>query len=179
MDQPGPEYAALKPRLQVLLSRAADRDDRPHFETLPKFDADLRISQTLLPVATSPGTRSGPTACCGSSDSGGMGSVWLAERRDGLIKRPVALKLPHQAWHRAGLAERMAREREILAALTHPNIARLYDAGVTAERPPWLALEYVEGQPIDEYCRIAGSISRRALRLFLQMANAVRTRTRN
>ena len=78
--------------------------------------------------------------------SGGMGAVWLAERTDGLIKRPVALKLPHGAWQRAGLAERMAREREILATLDHPNIARLYDAGVTADGQPYLALEYVEGR---------------------------------
>ena len=79
--------------------------------------------------------------------------MWLAERLDGLINRPVALKLPHGAWKRAGLAERMARERDILATLTHPNIARLYDAGVTAQGQPFLAIEYVEGHPIDEYCR--------------------------
>ena len=82
-----------------------------------------------------------------------MGVVWLAERSDGLVKRSVALKLPHQVWQRAGLAERMAREREILATLTHPNIARLYDAGLTAEHRPFLAIEYVEGQAIDTYCR--------------------------
>ena len=84
--------------------------------------------------------------------SGGMGVVWLAERTDGLINRPVALKLPHGAWKRAGLAERMAREREILATLTHPNIAHLYDAGLTAEGQPYLAIEYVEGRRIDVYC---------------------------
>ena len=104
---------------------------------------------------------------------GGMGSVWLAERTDGLIKRPLALKLPHIASRRVGLAERMAREREILATLTHPNIARLYDAGVTTEGRPFLALEYVEGEPIDVYCSKHQLDLHERLRLFLQVANAV------
>ena len=78
-----------------------------------------------------------------------MGTVWLAERTDGMIRRAVALKLPRGAWPRAELIERMARERDILAALNHPHIARLYDAGVTSGGRPYLALEYVEGRPID------------------------------
>src|SRR4030095_17187626 len=98
--------------------------------------------------------------------SGGMGVVWLSVRTDGLIKRPVALKLPHGAWKRAGLAERMAREREILASLSHPNIAHLYDAGVTAGGQPYLAIEYVEGQRIDVYCREQQLDVEARLRLF-------------
>ena len=105
--------------------------------------------------------------------SGGMGVVWLAERTDGLINRPVALKLPHGAWKRAGLAERMAREREILATLTHPNIAHLYDAGLTADGQPYLAIEYVEGRRIDVYCREQQLDMKARLRLFAQVANAV------
>jgi serine/threonine-protein kinase len=64
----------------------------------------------------------------------------------------VALKLPHGHWRRAGLAERLAREREILATLNHPNIARLYDAGLTADGQPYLAIELVEGERIDRWC---------------------------
>ena len=81
-----------------------------------------------------------------------MSSVWVAERTDGLLKRRVALKLPHLGWALPDLAERMARERDILASLEHPNIARLYDAGVDADGRPYLALELVDGKPIDEYC---------------------------
>ena len=102
-----------------------------------------------------------------------MGAVWLAERADGSLQRQVALKLPRGAWPRADLKERMARERDILAALTHANIARLYDAGSTAGGRPYLALEYVEGRTIDAYC--AGQrldVSAR-LRLFLQVVEAV------
>ena len=58
-----------------------------------------------------------------------MGTVWLAERTDGLVKRPVALKLPHLGLHGPQYAARFARERDVLAGLVHANIARLYDAG--------------------------------------------------
>jgi serine/threonine-protein kinase len=104
---------------------------------------------------------------------GGMGSVWLAERNDQIVNRPIALKLPRSAWPRAGLAARMAREREILAAFSHANIARLYDAGFTSEGQPYLALEYVEGRRIDEHCRDKGLDLKARRGLFLQVANAV------
>ena len=81
------------------------------------------------------------------------------------------------AWPQAQLAQRMEREREILAALEHPNIARLYDAGQSSGGRPFLALEYIEGLPIDEYCRSADGSPRfdiaGRVRLFLQVARAV------
>jgi serine/threonine-protein kinase len=83
---------------------------------------------------------------------GGMGSVWLAERVDGLFARCVALKLVHPALMGLGLAERLSRERTILAVLDHPNIARLYDAGLAEDGQPYLALEYVPGSPFGVYC---------------------------
>jgi serine/threonine-protein kinase len=105
-----------------------------------------------------------------------MGAVWLAERTDGLMKRPVALKLPHYSYdtaRRAGLVERLARERDILASLNHPNIATLYDAGIADNGQPYLAIEYVEGFPIDEYCRERPVDLKSRLGLFVQIANAV------
>ena len=84
----------------------------------------------------------------------------------------MALKLPRASWAR-GLAERMARERDILASLEHPNIARLYDAGTDAQGRPFLALEYVEGQPIDVYCNELALNVRLRLTLLLQVAQAV------
>ena len=102
-----------------------------------------------------------------------MGSVWLAERSDGMVKRPVALKLPRGAWLRAGLAERMARERDILATLNHPNIARLYDAGLTSTGEPYLALEFVPGRPLDEYATAERLTVRARLQLFLQVTRAL------
>jgi len=74
---------------------------------------------------------------------GGMSVVWLAERCDGQLKREVALKLPLTGPRMQ--VERFMLERDILASLTHPNIARLYDAGITESRQPYLAMEYVAG----------------------------------
>src|SRR5262249_23715471 len=73
----------------------------------------------------------------------------------------------------ADLIQRMARERDILAALAHPHIARLYDAGVTPGGRPFLALEFVEGQAIDEYCRDRHLDVRSRVRVFLQVVAAV------
>ena len=120
-----------------------------------------------------PRSRVGPYRILERIGEGGMGTVWRAERRDGMIKRPVALKLPRGSWPRRGLHARLARERDILSALEHPNIARLYDAGLAEDGQPYLALEYVEGVPIDRYVEDAGLDLRARLRLFLQVTDAI------
>ena len=104
---------------------------------------------------------------------GGMSSVWLAERCDGHLERQVALKLPFIGQPRLHLAERFRRERDILAALTHPNIARLYDAGVTQSGQPFLAMEYVEGSAITSYCESQRLTIRERVALLLQVLDAV------
>ena len=104
---------------------------------------------------------------------GGMGSVWLAERTDGLFSRQVALKLVHPALISPVLMERSAREREILAALNHPNIARLIDAGVAEDGQPYLALEYVDGMQLTSYCDEHRLPIRARLALFQQVLSAV------
>ena len=83
---------------------------------------------------------------------GGMGNVWLAERSDGRFERQVAIKFLNFAVASQGAAERFKREGRILGQLTHPHIAELIDAGVTAKGEPYLVLEYVKGEQIDEYC---------------------------
>ena len=104
--------------------------------------------------------------------TGGMGAVWLAQRADGAFQRKVAVKLPRLSWAR-GLVERVARERDILASLEHPHIARLYDAGVDQYGRPYLALEYVDGKSIDVYARERGLSIEDKLSLLLQVAAAV------
>ncbi|MBL0148572.1 MAG: serine/threonine protein kinase [Ideonella sp.] len=84
----------------------------------------------------------------------------------------MALKLPRLAWG-AGLAERMAREREIGALLEHSHIARMYDAGVDERGRPFLAMEYIDGQPIDAWCEAQGLDVPARLRLFVQVIRAV------
>lgn len=118
------------------------------------------------------GAEVGPYRLLRPIGEGGMGAVWLAERADGTLKRKVALKLPRLAWAQ-DLAARMARERDILAGLEHPNIARLYDAGLDAQGRPWLALEFVEGRDLTTYCDAERLDLRARVRLFMQVLDAV------
>ena len=104
---------------------------------------------------------------------GGMGTVWLAERTDGLFTRRVALKLVHPALMDRVMTERLAREREILASLTHPNIARLLDAGFAEDGQPYLALEYVAGTPLTTFCDDRRLSITQRLDLFRQVLHAV------
>ena len=134
-----------KTELQKLLAMQAELDTSDFLQTLPS----LAIAQPAGAVRAN--DRVGPYRLLRELGVGGMGAVWLAERADGQLKRPVALKLPRLTWAQ-DLAERMARERDILAGLSHPNIATLFDAGVDEQGRPYLAMEYVEGQAIDVYC---------------------------
>ncbi|MFO1317179.1 MAG: serine/threonine-protein kinase [Burkholderiales bacterium] len=105
--------------------------------------------------------------------AGGMGVVWLAEGTDGHLKRAVALKLPLAVVRNRAQGGRFARERDILASLAHPNIARLYDAGVTGDGQPYLALEYVEGEPLPAWCDARRLPLRERLALFRDVLRAV------
>ena len=104
---------------------------------------------------------------------GGMGTVWLGRRNDGQFTGTVAVKLVNLAMIDARTADRFAHEASVLARLTHPNIARLYDAGVTALGQPYLVLEFVEGQRIDHHADAHRLDVRQRLDLFLQVADAV------
>jgi eukaryotic-like serine/threonine-protein kinase len=118
------------------------------------------------------GEHIGPYELVREIGRGGMGLVWLANRADGAFRRSVALKLPYVTWS-GNAGERMARERDILAALEHPNIARFYDAGIDAFGRPFMAMEYVEGQSIDAYSRDRRLSIRQQLALILDVAKAV------
>ena len=102
----------------------------------------------------------GPYRLIRELGQGGMGSVWLAERSDGILKRQVALKLPNAGPRNSRFLERFDRERDILASLTHPCIARLYDAGMAAGGRPYIALEYVDGAPLTAFLRPATATHR-------------------
>ncbi len=156
--------AALRQRLRSLLAEGGTGLPA----TLPRVETADFAGTPAVPETI------GPYHLLRELGRGGMASVWLAERTDVLQQRQVALKLPHGVWQRdtrAGLAERLAREREILARLEHPNIAHLYDAGVGADGRPWLALEYVQGERIDTLAARRPLPER--LGLFIQVVRAV------
>ena len=104
---------------------------------------------------------------------GGMGSVWLAERCDGRFEGRVAVKLLNIALVGRDGEERFRREGNFLAKVTHPHIARLIDAGVSAVGQPYLVLEHVNGQPIDRYCDEQAKGIEERIRLFLDVLEAV------
>ena len=103
---------------------------------------------------------------------GGMGSVFLVERSDGHFQQQAALKLLAGVASQRAIAY-LARERQILAALTHPNIARLLDGGATPRGRPYLVLEYVNGQAIDKYCANKSLPRATILRLFIEVCKTV------
>jgi serine/threonine protein kinase/Tol biopolymer transport system component len=104
---------------------------------------------------------------------GGMGTVWLAERSDGRFERRVAVKVLNIALMGKGGEERFKREGRILGRLTHPHIAELIDAGVSAAGQPFLVLEYVEGDHIDRYCDQTNLDIKTRLKLFIDVLRAV------
>lgn len=104
---------------------------------------------------------------------GGMGTVWLARRSDGRFEGAVAIKLVNLAVLDRASQERFRREGTLLARLSHPHIARLFDAGVTEVGQPFLVLEYVEGAPIDRYAEDRRLVVDARLELFLQVTEAV------
>jgi TolB-like protein/tetratricopeptide (TPR) repeat protein/predicted Ser/Thr protein kinase len=105
--------------------------------------------------------------------AGGMAEVWLANRADGAFERQVALKIPHLRGMPTEMAERFARECRILATLETPNIARLYDAGVDATGAPYIAMEYVQGEPLVAWCDARGLETPARIRLFIQVLDTV------
>jgi serine/threonine protein kinase/Flp pilus assembly protein TadD len=98
------------------------------------------------------GERIGPYRVVRVIGSGGMGVVYLAERADEQFRQQVAIKVVRQRLIYPEIVERLLSERQILANLHHPNIARLLDGGTTADGTPYLVMEYIDGLPIDDYC---------------------------
>jgi len=125
------------------------------------------------------GRHVGPFRLLREIGHGGMGTVYLAERADGLYEQRVAIKLlRHGLDSQAGRA-RFLRERRVLARLEHAHIARLLDGGVSEDGRPYFAMEYVEGQPIDAWAEAQGLELEPRLRLFLDVCRAVQYAHRN
>ncbi|MFL6548288.1 MAG: serine/threonine protein kinase, partial [Povalibacter sp.] len=110
---------------------------------------------------------------------GGMGEVVLAERADDQFRQRVAIKLVKRGLVSKHVRGRLKIERQILASLNHPNIAKLLDGGVTADGTPYIVMEYVEGEPIDLYCDRHRLNVRQRLQLILKVASAVHAAHRN
>src|SRR5438477_9551067 len=121
--------------------------------------------------------RCGPYRLLSVLGQGGMGAVYLAERVDGEVEQQVAVKILRYGSEEPAFLERFLRERQILATLSHPGIARLLDAGRTENARPYLAMDYIDGTPIDAYAD--GVDLRGKLGLFLRVCDAVSYAHRN
>jgi len=119
------------------------------------------------------GKRIGPYQILEEIGSGGMGAVYLAKRADGQFEQQVALKLIKPGMHSVDIVNRFERERQILAQLQHPHIARLLDGGLSDEGLPYFSMEYVSGLPIDTYCNIRRLTVNQRIDLIITVCQAV------
>jgi hypothetical protein len=112
----------------------------------------LQAAAASLFADEAPSRRMGPYQIGSEIGRGGMSVVYLGLRADGEFEKRVAIKLIKRGMDTDAVIGRLRQERRILAALEHPSIARLLDGGTTEDGRPWLAMEYVEGVPIDKFC---------------------------
>ncbi|HKC24269.1 MAG TPA: serine/threonine-protein kinase, partial [Thermoanaerobaculia bacterium] len=156
--------SALHERLVRLLALCDEREGFLERSPLAAQDADAPAAETL-------GTSIGPYRLVSRLGAGGMGDVYLAERVEGGFRQRVALKLARPF---AGVSSaRFEAERQILAGLEHPGIARLTDGGVTPDGRPYMAMEYVEGQDVRAFCDAHETPLEGRLELFGQICDAV------
>jgi serine/threonine-protein kinase len=169
---------ALGAELRALLSSAEDTSalDR----SAAAFAGPL-LAQFPPQSGSGPSeSRVGPYRLVGVIGHGGMGAVYLAERADDQYRKRVALKLlPGWGARDEHRVRRFLEERQILAGLEHPDIARLLDGGVTTDGLPWFAMEYIEGEPIDRYCDARSLSIEPRLDLFCRVCTAVQYAHRN
>jgi len=167
-------------REKVFAERQIAPEVRAEVESLLGYDSpgDHLLTETVANVAedmlqsgSDEVTTWGPYRRIRLIGAGGMGSVYLAERSDGEIQQKVAVKLLRADSERPGWRERFLRERQFLASLDHPAIARLIDAGHTKDGSPYLVMEYVDGVPIDVYAESIGL--REKLALFVLVCEGV------
>jgi tetratricopeptide (TPR) repeat protein len=169
LDRPPEERAAF-------LADLRRRDPDTAAEVASLLEAHDRPGDFLpdLPTADPPdlaGHAIGPYRLVRLLGTGGTGAVYLAERSDGAFDRQVAIKVLSTAFVQS--RDRFLRERRFLARLDHANVARLLDAGATADQALYLVMEYIDGVPIDRYCRDGGLAIADRLPLLLQVCAGV------
>ena len=164
--------AELRAALESLL---AHQDSAEHFLEVPALEIAAQALSGSEAALTTPieGRRLGAYRILHEIGRGGMGSVYLADRVDEAFHKRVAIKIVRPGFVDAQTIERFRREREILAALDHPTIARIIDGGNTDEAMPYFVMDYVDGQPIDTWCDQHKANVTRRLELFRAVCSGV------
>jgi eukaryotic-like serine/threonine-protein kinase len=169
LDQVCGEDRALREEIENLL--AIERDADP--ELLNNPSVMLSDLGEGLAANTRIGRRIGPYRIVEEIGMGGMGEVYRAFRADDEYRKQVAIKLVRAGQDSRLVVARFKNERQVLASLDHPNIARLLDGGTTEDGIPYFVMELIEGQPIQEYCDRHKLTVEERLKLFLQLCSAV------
>lgn len=162
----------LRSEVEALLEAAEEADGlvaRSSEAVAEAVTEALARSPSDLP----PGHRIGAYRLVRRIARGGMGTVYLARRADGRFEQSVALKVLRRGLDTADVLARFRAERQILASLSHPNIARLLDGGATDDGRPYLVMEHIEGEPVDVYCDQNCLPLEERLRLFRKICEAV------
>jgi tetratricopeptide (TPR) repeat protein len=157
---------SLRARIENLLAQDAAASQAGFLATpCPRPDAPLG-------KPLEPGFRLGPYEITRPLGSGGMGDVYLAVRVDD-YRQEVAIKVVRAGREAAEAWERFRTERQVLAGLRHPNIARLLDGGTSHDGQPYLVMEYIEGVPVDQYCETRGLERHQSMQIFLLLCQGV------
>ena len=162
LDQACSGDGELRAEVESLLAAHADADGLSASPWAPTTVADAVGEAKII----------GPYRLIHRLGVGGMGQVWLAEQTEP-VRRRVALKLIRVGMYDSALVQRFQSERQSLAIMAHPAIAKVFEAGTTAEGQPYFAMEYVEGQPITVYCDRNKLGIRERLKLFVQVCDGV------
>ncbi len=169
LDRKCPDDAAVRAEVRSLLNAASSVGG---FLSTPAM-----LAAEPQPEDIPPGTRIGAWRITRRIGRGGMGVVYEAERAEGDFRQRVAVKILRQ--ESVSELPRFHIERQILARLEHPGVARLYDGGVTPDGRPYMVMEFVEGQPITEYCAANRLPLAGRMGLFMQVCEAVAYAHRN
>jgi serine/threonine protein kinase len=168
-----PQLAAAVGDLLVADGRADGFLEEPAVPTAVKAWLAANAEEAAL------GQEIGPYRTVALLGRGGMGEVYLAERADGQFEQRVALKVLRRGMDSDEILRRFLRERQVLARLEHPNIARLLDGGRAPDGRPFIVMERVEGEPITQWCAAHGSAVEERLRLAVTCCEAVELAHRN
>jgi eukaryotic-like serine/threonine-protein kinase len=159
----------LLSEVQSLLAWADESGDFLETPIVRVADLPLGVPETDALI----GQSLGPWRIVDIIGRGGMGVVYRAERADAAFRRPAAIKVVRRGAHAMDIIERFHRERETLAALDHPNIARVMDGGSTPDGEPYFVMEYVDGVPVDKYCDEQRLSVNQRLAIFRTICDAV------
>lgn len=166
------------------LDQACDGDSELRDEVTSLLASDGEVSETFVggkvhnavvsfSQKSSEGARVGPYELIREIGRGGMGTVFLARRADDQYQNEVAVKLVRPGMDTDFILSRFRRERQILANLDHPNIAKLLDGGTTSDGLPYIVMEYIRGLKINDYCKSAQLSLEKRLLMFLDVCSAV------